>query len=598
MKYVKRKIRAWLGRVHGDLPVYGMWGILLLAIETLGRRSRHEAVDLFCVSLIGAGLLVTALFRPGMLKSAAGLFGRLMRPLKRYKVKWGIDFREVPPLPRRLPPQCWVVLSLAAGVLVPLALGRAWFPTGFRKALVVVSPTLNAIYLLMLWSFLGITMVGLVLVSVVVIREVRRLHGKSVEVSSSWLGVRVVGCAILVFVLASLVDARWAILAILTIGCTYILFNLLLPVRELVVAWRSPGIGDETYSARLPVLGTIVCLVIGALVLILGLLACGDALRHSAPLEEVPITRFLGYLFLWAAALSVAVFSLTQTQARWISSKDDPRVARAHALVLRTGSDASWPDDAVQAIKAVGFDVVRDGNQTGSSVAVPVEFGEVAASSEFQPGPWFRRVTRSEIADPQLHDALRSRSRLMRRRVVRRGIERALQRARRRTYKKGGGYWIGLHLWFLSHLTRDEDEDDNILGALGRPWRNLIPQPGRHAFYSMMTALQIDLIFVEDGVRPRDFSRVLQQLFEYEDTLGGKPLSSHEGFPGIPRVRVILHEFSLGGDSLSDKRYPEPDYEEVGRARILHVFRDRGGDVTPVDSPVESDLLPAPVLVG
>jgi hypothetical protein len=60
-------------------------------------------------------------------------------------------------------------------------------------------------------------------------------------------------------------------------------------------------------------------------------------------------------------------------------------------------------------------------------------------------------------------------------------------------------------------------------------------------------------------------------------------------------VRVLIHEIVLE-EPLRQTRYPEPDYDGVGRARILHVFRDRGGEPERERTPKDRGRLPAPRL--
>jgi hypothetical protein len=82
---------------------------------------------------------------------------------------------------------------------------------------------------------------------------------------------------------------------------------------------------------------------------------------------------------------------------------------------------------------------------------------------------------------------------------------------------------------------------------------------------------------VEDGVSLRRFIRVLRMMFEVYDIYGGRLRAEERHFTGLPGVRVIMHDFELGKtDTLAKPSYPEPQYEEIGRARILHVFKDRG----------------------
>ena len=56
----------------------------------------------------------------------------------------------------------------------------------------------------------------------------------------------------------------------------------------------------------------------------------------------------------------------------------------------------------------------------------------------------------------------------------------------------------------------------------------------------------------------------------------------------------MLHEVELG-NPFRAKGYPEPDYEDLARARVLHVFKDRGGEDESADTP--TGVEDRPVLV-
>ena len=66
-------------------------------------------------------------------------------------------------------------------------------------------------------------------------------------------------------------------------------------------------------------------------------------------------------------------------------------------------------------------------------------------------------------------------------------------------------------------------------------------------------------------------------------------------FVGIRPLRVIIHEFSPE-KPFDNKDFPETDYAHIGRARILHVFRDRE-ESEELDE-VPSENVGAPVLSG
>ena len=60
----------------------------------------------------------------------------------------------------------------------------------------------------------------------------------------------------------------------------------------------------------------------------------------------------------------------------------------------------------------------------------------------------------------------------------------------------------------------------------------------------------------------------------------------------------MFHDFDVEEPFRPSLKYPEPKFAPLGRLRVLHVFRDRGGDEELADTPFESDSTPAPHLVG
>jgi hypothetical protein len=113
----------------------------------------------------------------------------------------------------------------------------------------------------------------------------------------------------------------------------------------------------------------------------------------------------------------------------------------------------------------------------------------------------------------------------------------------------------------------------------------------------MAMALEIDLIFVEHGLTFRRLSRVLRVLFETYDMYGGRQRAEERHFVGLPGTRVVIHNYDqTNPGSHGRKNYPEPEYQEIGRARILHVFKDR--EETEQFEPVPDSREGAPVLTG
>jgi hypothetical protein len=106
--------------------------------------------------------------------------------------------------------------------------------------------------------------------------------------------------------------------------------------------------------------------------------------------------------------------------------------------------------------------------------------------------------------------------------------------------------------------------------------------------------LHVDLIFVEDGVRYRRFVKVLRRMFDLYDKHGDRRRAEDAHFTGLPGTKVIIHDFQLDDPFKSDS-YPEPKYDYLGRARILHVFRDRHEDEELVEPPFDFTQTPTPL---
>lgn len=180
------------------------------------------------------------------------------------------------------------------------------------------------------------------------------------------------------------------------------------------------------------------------------------------------------------------------------------------------------------------------------------------------------------------------------------GLGRMFRFLRRRELTAGSGFWVAPQHWFVLGLSRDEEEprfdplvDTILFGSMGPSFERAIDWPARRHLLDVLRGMEVDLVFVEDGVRFPALRRVLRILFELHDTWGGGRRLEERFLQGIPGLRAVLHDFDLE-HPFESSRYPEPDYEDVGRARVLHLFRDRGEDEERVEAPSSDDR----VLVG
>lgn len=182
-----------------------------------------------------------------------------------------------------------------------------------------------------------------------------------------------------------------------------------------------------------------------------------------------------------------------------------------------------------------------------------------------------------------------------------RGLEFLFKRKARLNPTKGTGVWIALQYWYVTGMSRDESEPDEEASTLenniGPEYHKLFPPETRFHFWEICEALQIDLILVEDGITFRRFVRVLRMMFEIYDMHSGQQRAEEMHFTGLPGVKVVLHEFDLAyQEKLGRDDYPEPNYDELARGRVMHIFKDREEHEERVEPPKVDDWVP--VLTG
>ena len=77
----------------------------------------------------------------------------------------------------------------------------------------------------------------------------------------------------------------------------------------------------------------------------------------------------------------------------------------------------------------------------------------------------------------------------------------------------------------------------------------------------------------------------------------GKRKAEESHFRGLPKVRVMIHDYEPGNPFQSED-YPEPKFDDLSRVRVLHIFRDRGAHEELIDQPFDFSSTPAPAPVG
>lgn len=160
------------------------------------------------------------------------------------------------------------------------------------------------------------------------------------------------------------------------------------------------------------------------------------------------------------------------------------------------------------------------------------------------------------------------------------------QIARERKYERGCGFLFAPHLWFLDGLSRDVQEDTQFIDRIGPLYRTHYSRAARASFYGLSREIGIDLLFVEDGVKPQAFREVLERLYSFRDAHPKLKLSETNQIRPPRGIALLIQGYDFTTPWLQPD-YPEPQFDEILRARMLYVFRERGGeeDLAPAGDP-------------
>jgi len=542
----------------------GPWALLVggaIAIELYARRA--DSIPEEIVAVAAFSVLAYHLWRrtrdPLL---ASPLIARCRSWVLARRVRFGVDLRGEPPLPSRLPgPQSLVFVSVLV-LDAALLLTRELWSRRAIEALRGASGLLATGFTATLWAVLLVGILSALLLPVMLadarLRE-RRIAGRHREVVLLWIGA---GNALGLLVLALLLPP-WVALAAAFSGVVSGAWLYLPADPPLRFAWKRRIDGAAaTLAAPLWLAGWR--LFHFGLFLALVLVASGSVLGgvHTSP----GLTELLGLVLAWSMAGASMLLAVREGWHGWRARLANPARPLRYRILVAGDPDEALRDQVRRHLEPAGFEVRFDPGPCDAAIEIAAEDG---------PAEWPRRVSPLRLSDPELHRQLRRRAEHQARRRLRRGLKRlfALADVRRRKLPEGIGHWIAPHLWFVLHMGRDGQDE---LETVGPPYHDLLPRSARHHLFVVLEALDVDLIFVEDGVGFRRFQRVLAMTFEFHDMFGTRSLEERH-FQGLPGIRVLIEELCLD-EPLRASRYPEPDYEQLARARILHVFRDRGAD--------------------
>lgn len=589
----RTKGRVWTRWAQDRLAFIGITAFIS-AVEFFAgpyaRNDFHDALGVMALLTVVAVLVVRRKDEGAEWWEVwAARLRRLGSKFGRVWVHLDLDLRRTPPLARRHPRAHTTTLCGAfAFALIGAWLGRMASTGAFElRDLARYFYTGYLVLLSVSWLVLVSVTLALVILPVAlahVVAELRRAgRGPRWRVRQGAIDIAYVAA----FVLAVSLLPAWIGLAVLAGSLATTILALTWPgAPTLDLIWWPDGErrGSPCVLTWTWFLGSQVAIVLAALVgcsLLFGGQVVFTGGRIADGSDAMPVTSGLAVFFIWAAAAASTVASGLFLRLYHARRRRDPARDVPTTVVL-AGAEPSEERRARALLKHQGL-AVRRGLQRDEDVLVQLE-DDVAVGL---------RTSLDALDSQEVLARIARRDQIQRRRLFFRGLERIFKSAAGRKEERGEGYWLAPHQWFVPGLARDGEEEltGERIEAIGPLFDEVMSHAVTSHVHQVLSALEVDLIFVEDGVGYRRLRRVLRILFDTYDMFGGSRRLEERHLSGISGVRALIHDFTHERP-FAALGYPEPDYDIVGRARILHVFKDRGENDVMLETPVDFTARP------
>ncbi len=577
---------------------------VLVGLEWFGRMATSDLHD-----TLGAGILLAVGVFVGLrhrqeplpwvqrLIDGSRSLGRWV--FHRLNVELGMDLRLSPPIPQRLPKGTLLYVLLTTVWLCSSLLIWQHFPQGWR-GLGVHGFYLGYLLLVVtLWVLLfGALLIG-IYIPVSLLHIAHRSHRLTPATQRQRTELISIGGYLVLLFFAHWLVPPVAVLLLCAgafVVCTVLAY--LPEPNSMQFLWRDEATRQIwAVPPRRLMMAAAACIIL----LLVALMAAAAGGRFlGAPLDpaHMPVTILLGTGVIWLTPGILLGGAVWLLQIWW----HDP--ARRSSPIVRVFG--RLPKTVIARLKTIlrqrGWRA-RQHDFTDARVHPAIELVEPERSeaTEFDPD-WPLRVTLDDLESDLIFGRIERRRELQLRRQFLRGLDRLFRLASPKRSQSGHGFWVAPHLWFVPGMTRDEpdlrDGDEvPLLRMIGPPYRQVFHRHVRQYVHYLLRTLQVDLIFVEDGVTIGRLKKVLRALFEVYDRFDGQRPAEDVLFQGLPKVRVMIHEMSIE-QPFRAEGYPEPRFDDISRVRIMHIFRDRGEQEEPLDVPADYNFSPSPVLVG
>ncbi|MEZ6140040.1 MAG: hypothetical protein R3B84_05665 [Zavarzinella sp.] len=575
--------------------------VLLIGLEMYGRQATtdiHDTIGAIVLLLIMATIALRHRNNPtSWVKRLGWLVWRLAKLTDFVKLSFGPDLRGSPQIPRKMPLGYHLLLASLAAWCILGTLAWYYFPSGWRPPVVQVSYIAYLFLLSLLWGAMFLTcLAGVYLPTMVVSRLFPQTEGtpynrrRLIAIASYISSISILSWLFPLWIPLTVNALFW-------LGALVVQFTLGFGNSNMQLIWRAYR-SQKIFAITLPRL-LLACTSVAIFGLFaLTISASGSYLYGKPKAEQVMgLTNMLGT---WVAWLSPGMF-LSSFILAWYAWIRSPSGKEIRFIDLENGSEPTRNHFA-RLVRPHGWHLATPVTETDyCTIHVRIVHPEASQATEFDP-KWPLELCLEDLKNADVHFRLKRRYELQARRKFLRCTEVLFKQAKSVPRNGAEGYWFAPHLWFVGGLTRDEaisseDEMAFLAEMIGPPYRELYPLSVRKYFYHLLRAMEIDVIFIEIGIGAGPIIRIFRRLFEVYDRTHPARRAEDLDFRQMIKYRVMFHDLDVE-QKKSESKYYEPKFAPLGRLRIMHIYRDKGGEEELQDSPFSSDSSPVPLALA
>ena len=316
-----------------------------------------------------------------------------------------------------------------------------------------------------------------------------------------------------------------------------------------------------------------------------------SSLFYNTTDTRYQITQFMGKVFLWFWTIqrSYLLYHLFY----WKKQAPTP-VSQKVLWINKNGPLQPLPETS-QELKEKGWKVVQHHKLPKKDEAdLQLGFAHIPESLSQVPS---LNITQEQLnMKSSATFAIERRERIQKKRQFLRGMKKLFKIGSAKKNKSGDGYILGPWWWLTQGLRRNEEEFSfhNYFNTfVGPHFQLLYSKPVRQYIYNLFRSVDVDFIYMEDGITFNNFRKVMDIILEYYETQeSGTPIEERH-FAQLTGVKVIIDEFGRDEKKYNQHvKYQEPEFVGNSRARIMQIFKDRGDnekEEIPPDVSFEDD---------